>query len=261
MLISHEVPIAYLGTSIEFNDYDYCLVHLCDEHPDYLHFYKRSIEMGREVLLDNSIFELGTAYDAKKFAARIEEIKPTYYVVPDVLENAIGTMASWGNFECEYKDLPGLKIGVVQGKSVQEIIDCYRFMAFRADYLAISFDYSLYEKLGDGSTKLQRQATGRPRLVRILNELGVWDERKPHHLLGCSLASEFKEYRDIKGIRSVDTSNPIVAAIDGDRYLKDIGLRTKSRTKLADLIEISYDNDTRNLMVSNAAEFRKIAND
>jgi hypothetical protein len=118
----------------------------------------------------------------------------------------------------------------------------------------------LYDKLGDGATKLQRQATGRPRLIRILNELGVWDTRKPHHLLGCSLAAEFKEYRDIKGIRSVDTSNPVVAALQGDIYLKGIGLRHKSTVKLADQIDVLYDSDTECLMQDNAFEFRQIAN-
>jgi hypothetical protein len=95
-------------------------------------------------------------------------------------------------------------------------------------------------------------------LIRILNELNVWDSRKPHHLLGCSLASEFKEYRTIDGIRSVDTSNPIVAALDGTRYLKDIGLLQKSPVKLADLIDVEWDADTAQLMIDNAREFRNI---
>ena len=52
----------------------------------YYSFFKCSIAEGREVLLDNSIFELGTAFDSEKFAKYVEELKPTYYVVPDVLE-------------------------------------------------------------------------------------------------------------------------------------------------------------------------------
>ena len=63
MLISHEVPKCLFEKSLDFNDYDYALVHLFDEDPEYLEFYKNSVKNGRHVLLDNSIFELGEAYD------------------------------------------------------------------------------------------------------------------------------------------------------------------------------------------------------
>ena len=43
------------------------------------------MKLGREVLLDNSIFELGEAFDSDKFAKYVEELKPSYYIVPDVL--------------------------------------------------------------------------------------------------------------------------------------------------------------------------------
>jgi len=59
MLISHEVPKCLFQNSLEFNDYDYALVHLFDKDPKYLKFYKDCVAQGRHVLLDNSIFELG----------------------------------------------------------------------------------------------------------------------------------------------------------------------------------------------------------
>lgn len=258
MLISHEVPISYLEESQAFNDYDYCLVHLCDQYPEYLEYYKSRRRYNREVLLDNSIFELGTSYAPDKFAERIFEIQPTYYVVPDALEDAATTMSNWEEFTSHYGSLKAMRIGVVQGKSVQEIIECYKFMSDRADYIAISFDYSLYDIIGDGDSKLKRQATGRPRLLQVLMELGIWNCRKPHHLLGCSLASEFAVYRNVREIRSVDTSNPIVAALNNTSYIKGIGLRNKSPIKLADLIDVDYDDEVFELMEYNAAEFKKL---
>ena len=36
MLISHEVPKCLFEKSLDFNDYDYALVHLFDEDPEYL---------------------------------------------------------------------------------------------------------------------------------------------------------------------------------------------------------------------------------
>ena len=87
MLISHEVPKCLFENSIQFNDYDYALVHLFDKDPEYLNFYKRCVKQGRHVLLDNSIFELGTAYDNKLFAKWVEELKPTEENVVEVKKN------------------------------------------------------------------------------------------------------------------------------------------------------------------------------
>lgn len=258
ILVSHETPIKYLDNSIYYNDYDYCLVHLCDEHEQYLDFFKQSIKDGREVLLDNSIFELGVAFDWDKFAKRVEEIKPTFYIVPDVLEDASGTIQNFERFTNIYKNLPGMKIGVVQGKTKKELVDCYKFMIQHADYVAISFDYSYYQITGYGDTKLERYSAGRRDFIAWLIATGIWNFNVPHHLLGCSLADEFKHYRGVRGIRSLDTSNPVVAALNGERYIKGIGLRTKSPVKLADLINVDFDNDTQNLIYDNTSEFKNI---
>ena len=141
-MISHETPLSMLEESITYNDYDYALVHLFETHPDYLKFFKRSIACGREVLLDNSIFELGKSFDSVKFAEYVKELRPTYYIVPDVLEDGYQTMVDFSEFSKEYADLPGLKIGVVQGRTYDELVECYQYMSRHADYIAISFDYS-----------------------------------------------------------------------------------------------------------------------
>ncbi len=60
--ISHESPLSMLDISRTYNDYDYALVHLFEKHPSYYQFFEDSLRQGRTVLLDNSIFELGTFY-------------------------------------------------------------------------------------------------------------------------------------------------------------------------------------------------------
>ena len=99
MLISHESPISMLETSRSYNDYDYALVHLFKEHPEYFNFFVDSLKMGRHVLLDNSIFELGTAYEPDEFAYWVTRLKPTEYIVPDVLENTDETIQSFIKFD------------------------------------------------------------------------------------------------------------------------------------------------------------------
>lgn len=258
--VSHESPISILDYSVSYNDYDYALVHLFETHPKYYKFFKDCLNRGRQVLLDNSIFELGVAFDSEKFAKYVNELKPSFYIVPDVLEDGYSTIKSFTDFTNKYNNLPGMTIGVVQGKSYDELADCYRFMSEYADYIAISFDYSYYLVTGRGASKLQRWCTGRQSFITDLINDGIWNFNKPHHLLGCSLPQEFRYYvnKDIYNIRSCDTSNPVVAGIKGIRYSGDLGLKVKPSQKLVELIDHEVTNEELNNIIYNTNQFKKI---
>ena len=263
LLVSHESPIQLFYESLKYNDYQYCLVHLMEENDEYKDWFLTvNKRFGADVLLDNSIFELGESFDPKKYAYWLREINPNYYIVPDVLEDAKGTMYQWQNWSLNHKpaENKSLKIGVVQGKTWQELVDCYRFMAEEADYVAISFDYSYYTYTGYGRDKLDLWCTGRQRFIQDLIDKGYWEWSKPHHLLGCSLAKEFGYYvdRSITNIRSCDTSNPIVAALKGLRYNGNLGLQQKPSTMLCDLIKAEVDEDTLELVQYNTKMFKQI---
>ena len=285
MLVSHETPISMLEESREYNDYCYALVHLFETHPKYYSFFKQSLLQGREVLLDNSIFELGHAFDSIKFAQYVKELKPTYYIVPDVLEDSQQTMSSFHKFKLQYPDLPGLTIGVVQGKTYQQLVKCYKYMSTHADYIAISFDYSwyntigyyeplerpstildieesaLFQKLQEGDrhrASLELLSSGRQKFINMLIDDGIWNHSKPHHLLGNSLPQEMKHYKGIKSIRSVDTSNPVVAGIKGIRYIKDYGMTGKPDVMLADLIDYEVDSEQKEDIQHNTREYKQL---
>lgn len=265
MKVSHESPVSILDFSRDYNDFDYCLVHLLDQYPVYNEFFKSSRHIyNREVLLDNSIFELGKAFDSREFWIKAKEIKPNMFIVPDVLEDAPGTMQSFKAFENYTSDIKSSfltkSIGAVQGKTWQELKECYRFMSDNADMIAISFDFSYYQIIGEGNNPLERWCSGRQRFIADLINTGVWNWSKPHHLLGCSLAKEFRYYvdRDISNIISCDTSNPVVAAIHGLKYDADYGLDNKPSTKLADLIAHNFTDDQLELVKYNTAMFKKI---
>ena len=259
MLVSHEVPISLLDQSRHFNDYDYCLVHLLGTHPRYRDYYETATSLyDREVLLDNSIFELGKAFDASSFAAWVDKLNPTSYVIPDSLENAEETVENFKRFTAEYKNLPGLKIGAVQGKNYHEITECYKFMADNADIIAMSFDFSYYQFTGTGNTKLERQCSGRVNLISNLLILNTWSDWKPHHLLGCSLAKEFRMYDKIPNIRSCDTSNPIVAGLQGIKYSSNFGLKIKPSQKLVEYIDAVPNEEQLALINYNISQFRRI---
>lgn len=266
MKISHECPLAMLDKSIYFNDYDYALVHLFETEPEYLNFYKKCVSNGRQVLLDNSIFELGKAFESAKFADWISELKPTEYIIPDALENALDTMDNALAWKEDYQDrlkkeLPNTKsIGVVQGKSYTDLVSCYIYMdeTIGVDKIAISFDYSYYREICPHPNKWMSYAMGRIQTLSRLQEDGIINKDKPHHLLGCALPIEFMFYRQgFDWIETLDTSSPIVHGLLGILYNTG-GLVSKESIKLVDLLHANPTSDQMSIVWRNLNVFREL---
>jgi len=290
--VSHESPLALSDEAILYNDYDYALVHLFEHEnksvaKNYFNFFANSVLDGRVVYLDNSIFELGESFDPEKYITWIKRLQPTYYIVPDVLEDSISTRQSFDNWFRRVVPANGGEdgivnsipcIGVVQGKDWNDLVSCYRFMAANADVIAISFDYKYYLSTGrsnpmdyiDGNhdvmyeklrhdieldlpenpmgcsfcrDKQHRYMTGRQRFVKQLIDEGIWEWGKPHHMLGCSLPQEFGYYinNDVYNIRSIDTSNPVMAGLQGYRYRGLDGMPGKPAGLLANQVDMQTD--------------------
>lgn len=261
MKIAHEAPLSIFNKVQEVTDYDYALVHLFEENEKYFNHFKRALEKGREVILDNSVFELGTAFDKDKFYYWIEKLIPTYYIIPDVLEDAEATVSSVKSWQ----HIPLSKtIGVVQGKSIEEVIWCYQEIEPLVDKVAISFDYSFFvdEDLnGKLPTKFHHYMYGRDALLNyMLNIAEVINTDKPHHLLGCGIPQEFEAYRDYKWIDSLDTSNPVVAGLKGIRYNGTKGLEDKPSEKLYTLINSDLNDEQMSKIFYNIECFRAIVN-
>ena len=245
--IAHESPKSIFEEVQKFTDYDYALVHLFEEDPEYLAQFQKAILKGREVILDNSIFELEEAFDANKFDKWVKEIRPAWYIVPDALEDVDRTimqMEDWNNKGLGYQGSG--KIGVIQGKTYDEIVDCYNYMNKEedVDMIAISFDYQYYTQSVHHPNKYVSWMLGRVKLLGDLLKDGVINKDKPHHLLGCGLPQEFQFYKhaDYDWLYSLDTSNPVVHGIKGIEY-KSGGLWSKESQKLFELIneEVSPD--------------------
>jgi len=260
--IAHEAPIDIFEEVQRFTDYDYALVHLLEQNPRYRDTFERAIKRGREVILDNSIFELEEAFEADRFAQWVQRLKPTWYIIPDALEDSKKTIQQAVEFRKNYPDLPGKSIGVVQGKNYVEIVDCYKAMvALNVDMIAISFDYSYYTQIIPHPNKYVSWMLGRVKLLGDLLADGFIDESKPHHLLGCGLPQEFSFYRNAKykWIYSLDTSNPIVHALKGIEYGSD-GLWSKESQKLHELIDYDLEEIDVDLIRTNIQKFRWFTN-
>lgn len=248
--IAHEAPLSIFEVVQGRTGYDYFLANVLETNAEYLNVAKKSVSSGRETILDNGVFETGEALDMEKFASWVKEINPTYYIVPDVLEDSNGTIRNMMKWQDQIKaTVPGKVIGVVQGKSYGEIKACYTFMdkVANVDKIAIPFDFSYYEKAFPHENKLVSWMLGRVQLLNQLEQEGVINKSKEHHLLGCAIPSEGMYYVDKPWITSVDTSNPVVHGLEGVLYKNPFGLLTKSSTKLYTILDTEV---TQNQLVN-----------
>ncbi len=281
----HEMPLQMLlqGYEDKLNiSGHYALVHLYEKHKEYFEYSVQRLKQGRPVILDNSIFELGTAFDADRFAFWIKELvkyagkgnvnRNLLYIIPDVLDDYEGTVSQAKNFLQKYEKLPGKKMAVAQGKTCSELLHCYQELnsLTNLDRTGISFNCEAYTSSSEDScaednfeeeTILKAWGSGRIRFINTLlesyRELSELPSRL--HLLGCSLPQEFKYYRGMDAIASIDTSNPVVHGIKGIAYTH-AGLDRKESIKLADLFETSVITPQLDLIEWNTAVFRWFIN-
>jgi hypothetical protein len=255
--VSHELPINALHLSRKINDYEYCLPHLLDESKEYRRFFYGAKSDGRYIIMDNSIHELGEAYDRSRLLYWIDELEPNEFIVPDVWEDKTGTLVSakeWSSI-----DLPkGVeKVAVVQAKSYSEGVECYNILKTQG-YHKLSFSYGAewYGQLVDNLEFLSsraKKAYGRFIFISQLYYSGVISSTDNVHLLGCNLPQEYGWYRNFPFIKSVDTSNPVMAALEDVRYW-DFGLLDKPKASMND----EFDSIDEDLIIYNAKKFREI---
>lgn len=258
----HEAPKSIFRAVQSMTDGDYALVNLFAEDEEYFDLFKEAVRNGREVILDNGVFELGEAWNADQFAGWVDRLQPTYYIVPDVLEKGQATIESFFNFIGTHKGLPGKVLGVVQGENMYEFIRCYKAIEPYCDKVGISFDCSWYRDNMHSGNKWEQLAGGRLKTLIQMDEAGIINHSKPHHLLGVSLPQEMQHYKlyGWKWIDSVDTSNPVVHGLKHIVYSSD-GLHNKETQKLYTLINAQVDSAQLNAIVHNIKQFRRFCNE
>ena len=259
MKVSHEVPIPYLKESRAFNDYDYCLPHLLDESKEYHSYFQQSKEMGRYVIMDNSLHELGKPYDSERLWHWMNYFKPDEFIVPDYWQDQTATLVSaksWLSREYPKETTP---VAVVQANNKSEAYSCYNILKIQG-YKKIAFSYGAdwyYEEglksTPDKSNKFITKAHGRYNTIKEFYKKGIINKFDRIHLLGCNVPQEFSWYKDMPFIESIDTSNPVIHGLAGVKY-KDYGLTEKLSHKVD---KFEGDSENWEIALYNVEKFRE----
>lgn len=257
--IYHEAPLCIFDKVKQVTEGDYALVHLLDKDEKYAtKFVEAANTRGdRKIILDNSAYELGEAFDEDTFAHWINMLQPDIYVVPDKPGDAERTVDSFHRWNVRRSQLRGKKMGVLQGSSVREIIDCFKLLKFAgADIIGIPF------LIGQGIPYSDSRMNGTAlslmyARVQLISILADSCEPHPIHLLGVALPQEGVYYRNNEWVKSVDTSNPVIHGMFGTRY-ETGGVDHKRSELLADFIHNQVAVKEEAKIWHNIDEFRKL---
>lgn len=261
----HEAPKSIFKDVQSMTDGDYALVHLFETDQEYFNMFKQAVADGRDVILDNSVFELGVAFDSDRYAEWVRALQPTWYIVPDVLEDGKATTERFMEFINKYPDLPGKRIGVVQGESYEDYVKCYKAIEPYCDKIGISFDCSWYRTLAPRANPWIQLAAGRAHALFTMDAEGIINRKKPHHLLGVAVPQEMAAYNVMQScgtgswIDSVDTSNPVVHGLKGIVYSVE-GLTFKKSQKLYTMIDEDVNDYQMRCIRFNIQQFRRFCN-
>ena len=251
-LLSHEIPKALFPYQSLISDYPYALGHLLGKDKEYSEFYKYQFKNSAFGILDNACFELGKSIDSKELAELIEEYTPSHYILPDKLHDQKETLEMGEEFLSLYnRNLDSAPIGVVQGKSFNELIQCIQwYLDHHVRFIAIPFD-----PLPDSEFGITRYFFFKEIFdYYVKKNVGVkW------HFLGCQNPSEFQLYSpEMKEfIYSVDTSSPIITGWNGIKYGEFGYSKPKPKEKLADSLDIKLSYDQIQDIIYNVKKFKQ----
>ena len=256
--ISHETPLCLLEDSEKFNDYDYCLPHLLDEEPGYEKYFREAKAKGRYIIMDNSLHELGHAYDTERLLYWISELEPNEFIVPDVWENRDQSVVNARYWKQIQMPENTTKVAVVQATTLHEASTCYQtYKDLGYKKIAFSYGASYYNDVCPHPNKDLGKALGRMYVIASLYKTGIIWKSDRIHLLGCAVPQEFGWYKGYSCIESIDTSNPVMAALEGTRY-NLWGLDAKPKANMNDYFFMLNTQVNWDLLTDNLTKFRYI---
>ena len=263
----HEAPLSIFKDIQRVTDGDYALVHLFEENKEYFNTFKQAVADGREVILDNSLFELGESFDPREYVKWINKLNPTHYIIPDTLmsgEDTLKKLRTWMVWSKPNLKVNSKTIAVAQGKDYDDLVNCYRELDIHehVDTIAFSFANNWFlDMYPNVRSKNHAFMNGRRKVLEDMYEDGIINTERDHHLLGCSLPQEFKKYREDKfhWIKSVDTSNPVTHGMKNILYSKD-GLNHKISELMCEQINVEVPLAIQTKILYNIHMFKTFIN-
>jgi hypothetical protein len=188
----------------------------------------------------------------------INILEPSNFFIPDVWEDWRGSLKNaqeWANIKVPKNTT---KVAVIQAfnyTQASHLVLDYQELGYTK--IAFSYGASYYNTLCPHPNKDFGKAVGRFTVISKMEEDGILNRHTTVHLLGTAWPAEFGMYKGFDFIESIDTSNPIMAAIDGDKY-GDLGLPHKPSANMNNFQNIKRYGIEDSILQHNVWKFREI---
>ena len=203
MRVAFEAPIGNTRFALEKSDYIFAIAPML-KIPEYAEEVKRAREQGKELHIDNGVYE-GQLMGVDEYLELCYEWKPDVVVLPDVLLNGGATVDLTSKFFHRAKgNLPFKTMFVLQGRDDTEKLRGYELVGECADIIG----------LGLGAFEKDWRA-------RICFFAHAWEARWNYHIhiLGIANLADLCFWSAFA--ESCDTSLPFHAAHDGVEVLDE----------------------------------------
>lgn len=213
------------------------LGYLCAQQPPTLHylaaqrvldnlhyreFYLEQSRAGAKLIVDNGVFDTGTAMSADDIVRAARAVEAHEVVLPDVIGEAEETMRLSAAALHQIKTLdPSLDVcAVIQGATNKDWLECYRFFYSNSAIDSIALPAPLRPQPGTlwGDREFATEYLEKHHLVT---------EAKTYRLLGLGASGHFElaAQRKHTWVKSVDCALPVILgalglAIDKVQYIK-----------------------------------------
>lgn len=252
MKFSFESPKVLLEQSRNFNDFDYFLDILGS--PEIEDFFVDSILHGREVFLDNSLYERKIRdvefieQDYKDLINRLDRRIPEdkkhllKVIIPDFYEDSKRCIKKVYEYLALYPQFS--LVAVVHGHNKQNFKDCfieYTKILRDSDIIAVS--------AGDMCCNV----TPRSDILLELESEISWKQKI--HFLGLKSPFEVTQIRRVRHlVDSIDTSYPVISSIENSRVFN---VQDKPKTLIFDIFDrFERSEDFEKLLDQNVKEFK-----
>jgi hypothetical protein len=273
MKIAHEAPLFLYEESRTFNDYDHAIVPLFNQDEEYYEFFVESLKQGREVILDNeSTIEPLDVVDFVGWIrklykdAKIGEDSNLTYIIPNIQNDADGSLRSAKEFFRRFKKIPARPLAVIQGMTFIELFKNYHDMYPLADKIGIPSNSPAYETFFDvlkpDIPQLEKWTQGREVFIEELFHAGWMTKEKPLHLYDAAYPDEFGYYTHHHSelatfFETANTADPIVQGMNAVEYSPLIDARKK---EAANFLYVTKEKESKNVRIvrQNIKMFRTI---
>lgn len=241
-------PISMMNDLCPKGHIELCFTHLLKaNNTAYKQYYLDAKMKGRFVILDNGIMELGYSMSADDLLSVSAELKPDLVTPPEILNDSYSTLKMTYEFIKVFKTsglYPQTKLfGVAHGATFKDWCSSFQELLLIPQIARIGVPYDIpfdvYTSTEGGSNRLKKLVTRR---TELCNWIAEYHPTAPIHLFGLAHPSELPLQAKHSFIKSIDTSLPVMAAINNIKYeVSDFGPYEKKA------LDIKLPHDSKNV--------------